>query len=318
MLKRIFMTVILLLAVLSFVISLLGGRNNSTVKKAEDTAIKGDKIAVIDITGPMMSGGSGMPQLFSENTGAYSTVIMRQLRRAAKDRSVKAVLLNINSPGGSVTSAEEISEEVQKFKKESKKPIVATMGDAGASAAYYVASNCDKIYANGSTLTGSIGVYIGSKNLEELYKKLGISDVMIKSGVHKDILSSSRPMIAEERAILQSMVNEMYENFLETVSAGRKIPLEQVRALADGRVYTGRQAKSLKLVDEIGNYYDALKGTAELANISGEPSVQRYDSVQDWRSWFAGQMAGQISTQISTKLLESIQLPDDNAAWHKG
>ena len=314
MLKKIFMTVILLLAVLSFVISLLGGKNNSAVKKAEDTAIKGDKIAVIDITGTMLSGGSGVPQLFSESTGAYSNTIMKQLRRAAKDKSVKAVLLNINSPGGSVTSAEEITEEIQKFKKDSKKPIVATMGNAGASAAYYVAANCDKIYANPSTLTGSIGVYIGSKNLEELYKKIGITDVMIKSGVHKDILSGARPMTGEERAILQSMVDEMFENFLQTVSAGRKLPLEQVRVLADGRVYTGRQAKNLKLVDELGNYYDALAGTAEMAKIEGEPSVLRYDSVQDWRSWFTGQLAG----QISAKVLESLQLPSDTAAWHKG
>jgi protease-4 len=314
MLKKIFMTVILLLAVLSFVISLLGGKNNSAVKKAEDTAIKGDKIAVIDITGTMLSGGSGVPQLFSESTGAYSNTIMKQLRRAAKDKSVKAVLLNINSPGGSVTSAEEITEEIQRFKKDSKKPIVATMGNAGASAAYYVAANCDKIYANPSTLTGSIGVYIGSKNLEELYKKIGITDVMIKSGVHKDILSGARPMTGEERAILQSMVDEMFESFLQTVSTGRKLPMEQVRALADGRVYTGRQAKNLKLVDELGNYYDALAGTAEMAKIEGEPSVLRYDSVQDWRSWFTGQLAG----QISAKVLESLQLPSDTAAWHKG
>ena len=162
--------------------------------------------------------------------------------------------------------------------------------------------------------SGSIGVYIGSKNLEELYKKIGITDVMIKSGVHKDILSGARPMTGEERAILQSMVDEMFENFLQTVSAGRKLPLEQVRALADGRVYTGRQAKNLKLVDELGNYYDALAGTAEMAKIEGEPSVLRYDSVQDWRSWFTGQLAG----QISAKVLESLQLPSDTAAWHKG
>jgi protease-4 len=314
MLKKIFMTVILLLAVLSFVVSLLGGKNNSAVKQAEDTAGKGDKIAVIDITGTMLSGGSGVPQLFSETTGAYSNTIMKQLRRAAKDKNVKAVLLNINSPGGSVTSAEEITEEIQRFKKDSKKPIVATMGNAGASAAYYVAANCDKIYANPSTLTGSIGVYIGSKNLEELYKKLGITDVMIKSGVHKDILSGARPMTAEERTILQSMVDEMFESFLQTVSIGRKLPLEQVRALADGRVYTGRQAKNLKLVDELGNYYDALAGTAELAKIEGEPSVVKYDSVQDWRSWFSGQLAGMISARV----LESLQLPADTAVWHKG
>ena len=314
MLKKIFMTVILLLAVLSFVVSLLGGKNNSAVKQAEDTATRGDKIAVIDITGTMLSGGSGVPQLFSETTVAYSNTIMKQLRRAAKDKNVKAVLLNINSPGGSVTSAEEITEEIQRFKKDSKKPIVATMGNAGASAAYYVAANCDKIYANPSTLTGSIGVYIGSKNLEELYKKLGITDVMIKSGVHKDILSGARPMTAEERTILQSMVDEMFESFLQTVSIGRKLPLEQVRALADGRVYTGRQAKNLKLVDELGNYYDALAGTAELAKIEGEPSVVKYDSVQDWRSWFSGQLAGMISARV----LESLQLPADTAVWHKG
>ena len=241
MLKRIFISAVLLIAVLSFVISLLGGKNSYNADKV--AVAKGDRVAVINVEGTIESGADGTA-LFAEATGATSGRIMQELREAAKDKSVKAVLLRINSPGGSVTAAEEITREIARFKETSHKPIVATMSDTGASAAYYIAAGCDKIYANASTLTGSIGVYMGTKNLEELYKKVGISDVMIKSGVHKDIMSNARPMTPEETQILQTMVNEMYEQFLTTVSNGRKIPMDKVRILADGRVYTGKQAKA--------------------------------------------------------------------------
>lgn len=300
MLKRIFISAILLIAVLSFVISLLGGKNSYNADKV--AVAKGDRVAVINVEGTIESGADGTA-LFAEATGATSGRIMQELREAAKDKSVKAVLLRINSPGGSVTAAEEITREIARFKETSHKPIVATMSDTGASAAYYIAAGCDKIYANASTLTGSIGVYMGTKNLEELYKKVGISDVMIKSGVHKDIMSNARPMTPEERQILQTMVNEMYEQFLTTVSNGRKIPMDKVRILADGRVYTGKQAKALGLVDEIGNYYDALDATGALAGIEGTPNTVEYGRMNNWKSWFSGK----ISDQIAGKIIESLE-----------
>ncbi len=300
MLKKIFISAILLIAVLSFVVSLLGGKNSYGTEKIP--VPKGDRVAVIDIQGAIESGADGTA-IFAEATGATSGRIMQELRQAATDKSVKAVLLRINSPGGSVTAAEEIAREIERFKTTSNKPIVATMGDTGASAAYYIAADCDKIYANASTLTGSIGVYMGTKNLEELYKKLGVSDVMIKSGIHKDIMSTARPMTPEEREILQTMVNEMYEEFLTVVSTGRKIPMDKVRALADGRVYTGKQAKALGLVDEIGNYYDALDATGALVGIKGTPEVVEYGSVKNWKTWFSSK----IAEQVTGKIMEAIE-----------
>ncbi len=311
MIKKIFITVVLIIAVLSFVISLLGGKNNlSATKKVAGAQ---DTIAVINVNGTMISTGGTVTNVFSRAEGASSGVIMKQLRDAAEDKTVKAVLLNINSPGGSVTSAEEIAREIDKFKEKSKKPIVAALGDMGASAAYYIAADCDKIYANNSTLTGSIGVYMGGMNLEEIYKKIGVTPFIIKSGQHKDIMSPSRPMTDEEKTIVQNMVNEMFEQFLDRVSTGRKKPMTEVRALADGRVYTGKQAFSLGLVDEIGNYYDAIDGTAALAGIQGKPKIKEYGIARDWASLFMDA----FTQSISAKMLEGLpQL--GTMQWTKG
>ena len=142
------------------------------------------------------------------------------------------------------------------------------MGNTGASAAYWIAACAsDKVYANATTLTGSIGVYMPYMNTEELFKKIGITSNKIKSGPYKDIMSSDRPMTPEEQAILQNIVNEIYEQFVTTVAVGRKMEESKVKTLADGRVYTGLQAKNLGLVDEIGDYYDALAAAGELGKI---------------------------------------------------
>ncbi len=311
MIKKIFITAVLIIAVLSFVISLLGGKNNMSATKKITGAQ--DTIAIINVNGTMVSGGGTVTSVFSRAEGASSGVIMRELREAAEDKSVKAVLLNINSPGGSVTSAEEIAREIDKFKEKSKKPIVAALGDSGASAAYYIAADCDKIYANNSTLTGSIGVYMGGVNLEEIYKKIGITPFLIKSGEHKDIMSSTRPMTAEEKIIIQNMVNEMFEQFLDRVSTGRKKPMAEVRALADGRVYTGKQALNLGLVDEIGNFYDAIDGTAQLAGIQGKPKLKEYGIAKDWASLFMDA----FTKSISATMKESLPQPG-TMNWNKG
>ena len=223
MLKRIFISSILLLAILSFVVSLLGGRNN------EEIGLKtGDRVAVIKIEGAILSGDSE-DGMFSAS-GATTGNVMAELRAAAQDKSVKAVLLRINSPGGSVTAAEEIAREIRRLKEETKKPVIASMGDTAASAGYWLAACSDKIYANSSTLTGSIGVYIPYMNTEDLYKKIGIYGTKIKSGEFKDILSNERPMTAAEKELLQKMVNEMYDQFVGVVSEGRNMPVEKVKA----------------------------------------------------------------------------------------
>ena len=167
---------------------------------------------------------------------------------------------------------------------------------------YWLAACSDKIYANSSTLTGSIGVYIPYMNTEDLYKKIGISGTKIKSGEYKDILSNERPMTPAERELLQNMVNEMYEQFVGVVSEGRKMPVDKVKSLADGRVYTGKQAKELGLVDEIGNYYDALDATGALIGSEGTPEVKDFRKQKPWQNIWGAKISEFIFGRITENL----------------
>lgn len=233
------------------------------------------KIAVIYVEGVIM-GGRGQTSILSDYGG--TDAVIKQLHEARDDDSVKAVILRINSPGGSAPASQEVGEEIKKLRAKGK-IVVASMGDVAASGGYWLAACSDKIYANPATLTGSIGVYMPYANWEELYKKIGIRQEKIKSGTHKDILSPDRQMTAEERAIIQTMVDDMYNQFVAIVAEGRNMDQARVRQLADGRIYTGNQAKELGLVDELGNMYDAIDGTAQLAGIKGKPEIKEYGKV---------------------------------------
>lgn len=302
MLKKIFVSAVLLLAVLSFVVSLLKGNNNS-----DPTVEIGDRVAVIDIQGPIMSGDSS-DSLWNQAQGVTSGEIMRQIRDAAADDSVKALVLRIDSGGGSATAAEEVSRELLRFKADTHKPIVATMGDMGASAAYWIAACAsDKIYANSTTITGSIGVYMPYMNTEELFKKIGISSGKIKSGTYKDIMSSDREMTPEERLILQTMVDEIYSQFITVVAEGRKMEPGIVRTYADGRIYTGAQAQRIGLVDELGNYYDALAAAGELAGIDGMPQVKSKAKAQPWEILLGAKLAHAVKTEFIQEFTSSLQ-----------
>lgn len=298
MLKKIFISAILLIAVLCFVVSLLKGNNS-----AEKAVSSPDRVAVINIEGTIVSGGDVQDTLFQQSTGVTSGSIMRQIRDAAEDDSVKALLLNINSGGGSATAAEEIGRELKRFKETTNKPIVATMSDMGASAAYWIAAcSSDKIYANSTTLTGSIGVYMPYMNTQDLFKKIGIKTDKIKSGPYKDILSNDRPMTEAEKILLQNMVNEIYNEFITVVVTGRKMDEAHVRNLADGRIYTGSQAKNLGLVDELGNYYDALAAAGKLAEITpgkdGLPPVKQHVKQQPWEYLLGAEIANVVKSQL--------------------
>ena len=307
MLKKIFISAVLILAVLSFVVSLLKGNNN-----AEKTVTVPDRVAVINISGTIISGADSKDNIFSQTNGVTSGSIMKQIREAAADDSVKALVLHIDSGGGSATAAEEVGRELKRFKEKTKKPIVATMGNTGASAAYWIAACAsDKVYANATTLTGSIGVYMPYMNTEELFKKIGITSNKIKSGPYKDIMSSDRPMTPEEQAILQNIVNEIYEQFVTTVAVGRKMEESKVKTLADGRVYTGLQAKNLGLVDEIGDYYDALAAAGALGKIKpgadGLPPVKAKEKQQPWEFLLSAHIAELIKTELVNQLTGSLQ-----------
>ena len=302
MLKKIFISAVLLLAVLSFVVSLLKGNNN-----IQKTVTIPDRVAVINIEGTIVCGADSKENLFQQANGITSGTIMKQIREAAADDSVKALVLRIDSGGGSATAAEEVGRELLRFKEQTKKPIVATMGNTGASAAYWIAACAsDKIYANATTLTGSIGVYMPYMNTEELFKKIGITSDKIKSGPYKDILTNDRPMTPEEKEILQNIVDEIYDQFVYTVSAGRRMETSKVRAIADGRIYTGRQAKNIGLVDELGDYYDALAAAGTLAKIQlgkdGLPPVKEREKQQPWEYFLSAEIANLIKSQVMQQL----------------
>ena len=248
------------------------------------------KIALIYVDGVIM-GGRGQPGLLGEQGGADS--LMKELREARDDHSVRAVVLRINSPGGSAPASQEIGEEIKKLRSAGK-PVIASMGDVAASGGYWLAAVTDKIYANPASLTGSIGVYIPYTNWEELFKKVGIRSEKIKSGQHKDILSPDRSMTDEERAIIQAMVDDLYEQFITVVAEGRNMDKTKVRQLADGRIYTGSQAKNLGLIDELGNLYDALDGARRMAGLHSKAPVKEYGRDNPFASLFG---SSQLSWQ---------------------
>ena len=228
-------------------------------------------VAVIRIDGAIY-GGQETESMLSGSSGASSEEIMRQLQAARLDPQAKSILLRINSPGGSTGATQEISEEMDKIRS-SKKPIVVSMGDMCCSAGYWLASKGNYIFASPATMTGSIGVYMEYNNIEELMDKLGVKSDKIKSGAHKDILSMYRPMTEEERAMLQDMVDDIYDQFVRTVADGRNMDEAKVRAIADGRILTGKQAQDAGLVDAMGNYYDALAYAASSGGIEENERV---------------------------------------------
>lgn len=231
----------------------------------------GEAVGIVRVEGPIVA-GRGSP--FGAVTAAYSEQVVEHLRRAGQDPMVRAVVLRVDSPGGSVVASDEIYHELLALK--AKKPVVVSMGEMAASGGYYIACAADKIVANPATLTGSIGVIAMAPNVEELMGKIGVEMVVIKSGALKDQLSPFREMTKEERELWQEIIGEAYEQFVEIVAQGREMEVEEVRELADGRVYTGRQAWELGLVDELGNLPEAIDLAAELGGIVGKPRIVEY------------------------------------------
>lgn len=275
-----------------FILVSIGGL---AVRGSGKGAPQSEKIAIIYVEGVIM-GGHGQSNLLSEQGGTDQ--VIKQLHEARDDESVKAVIMRINSPGGSAAASQEVGIEIKKLRAKGK-VVVTSMGDVAASGGYWLAACTDKIYANSTTMTGSIGVYVPYANWEELYKKVGIYQEKIKSGPHKDILSPERMMTSEERAIIQVMVDDIYNEFVTVVAEGRNMDMEQVRKLADGRIYTGNQAKQLGLVDELGNMYDAIDGTAKLAGISGKPEIKEYGKHSPWSILFgANEQVGSLLEKV--------------------
>lgn len=241
-------------------------RSAEPVKKSILTLQPADT-AVISIYGPIRISGDSGPFDFR---GADRTV--RELRRVRSMPGIKAVVLRINSPGGSVAATQEIYDEVMQLRKAGKK-VVASFGDVAASGGYYVASAADKIVANPGTITGSIGVILQVGNTEELFRKIGLKVEIVKSGAHKDMGSPTRPLTPQERALLQSLVSDAYGQFTDAIVKGRGMEKAKVLALADGRIFTGAQAQEVGLVDALGNREEALTLARKLAGLEGEPKI---------------------------------------------
>lgn len=234
----------------------------------------GDVLAVIEVKGTIVGGESGGGLFGGVVAGAET--MMQQIRQATDDSDVKGLLLHINSPGGSAAASEAVYNEILRFKKETGKPVLAAMSDVAASGGYFIALGADDIFANPATMTGSIGVIMQFKNYKDLYQKYGIEVETIKSGKYKDIGNPAREMTAEERELLQTMVDQIYGQFVQAVHDGRGLPMERVSELAQGQIYTGTQAKELNLVDHLGNFYDGAQYLAEKAGIEGEPVLLYY------------------------------------------
>jgi len=222
----------------------------------------GERVGVVDVSGVI--------------TDARFTV--ESLVRFRKDRDVKAIVLRIDSPGGAVGPAQEIFREVEKTVE--KKRVIASMGSVAASGGYYVAAAADGIVVNPGTITGSIGVVMGYTSFEALIEKIGIHPVVIKSGEYKDIGSPLRSMTESEKAIVQECIDTIHRQFIEAVAKGRELPLDKVESIADGRIFTGEQAKEWGLADRLGNLEDAVQWAAELGGIRGQV-VTEYATKKD-------------------------------------
>jgi protease IV len=224
-----------------------------------------DKILVVSISG-LISDGKGAA-VWDRDDDLVAR-IKEELTLAADDQHIKALLLRINSPGGTVTASDIIYHEIMAFKEKRKIPIVAVIMDLGASGGYYIAVAGDRIIAHPTSVTGSVGVIMLRVNAEGLLQKIGVEAAAIKSGGKKDIGSPFRPMTEDERAIFQTMINGFFARFLEVVSKGRSLPPDQLKVIADGRVVTGPQALQLGLVDQVGYLDDGIAAAKKLAGLT--------------------------------------------------
>jgi protease-4 len=231
----------------------------SVTGSSSGLGLASDSIAVIDISGAILS-----PE-----------TIDTQLRKFGADSSVKAILLHINSPGGGAAASQEIYHEVLRVRQENHKKVIASIESVGASGAYYIATACDRIYANDASVVGSIGVIMEWTNYGDLLRWAKLKSVVIHAGELKDAGDPSRDLTPKEQAYFQSLVDNMYTQFVHDVATGRHTSDEKIRPLATGQVWTGQQSLPLGLIDKVGGYRVALMETAKEAGISGEPNVVR-------------------------------------------
>jgi protease IV len=277
-----------------------------------EEVIEGDDftnvIAVFDVEGTIQD--TGEASLLSSTTYNHRA-FMDKLKMAEENDDIKGIILRVNSPGGGVVESAEIHEKILDIKKV-KKPVYVSMGSMAASGGYYISAPADKIYASPETMTGSLGVIMQGYNYEKLAKKYGVEFQTIKSGPHKDIMSPTREMTGEEREILQDMIDNSYDQFVKIIADGRGMTEKEVREIADGRIYDGRQAKENHLIDDFGHLDDVI--AAMKTDIGKEDAqVIRYTDEVGFGSLFsmgAQKMLGNdVETAVLTKILSSSNSP---------
>lgn len=276
--------VIVAITVLSLVVAFWQGPNPRGGRQA---GTSGGQVALVRVEGSIVSGGSGTS--FLSGAAAGSDDIVKHLDRVAEDPSLKAVVLRVNSPGGSVVASWEIAEAIRRVQAAGK-PVVVSMGESAASGGYWISAGADRIIASPDTLTGSIGVIMQIQNLSEIYEKIGYKTDTFKSGPYKDIGNPAREMTDAERELMQQLVDETYEAFVQAVAEGRGMSRAEVLQIADGRVFTGRKALELGLVDELGDLKRAVQVAGELAGLTGEPAVREMNR----SDWLLGTLLGRL------------------------
>jgi protease-4 len=271
--------------------TIFGGSSSSTTSAArwEEEVISGsgsNRIVVINVSGTIGAESGG---LFGGGGFGHSD-LLSQIEQATEDDDVKAVVLRVDSPGGGVVASNELYVELKKL-KEVGKPLVVSMGSTAASGGYYISAPADRIFANADTFTGSLGVIMTVTNYAETYEKLGLKDYVFKSGEFKDIGSGSREPSAEEAAILQSIINDAYQGFVDIIAEGRNMSRDEVLRIADGRIYNGSQALALGLIDELGGIKDAIASAKSLASLEDALVVQ-YTSIPSFGELLFMQLQG--------------------------
>jgi len=243
-----------------------------------------DKIGILEVKGPI----------------ADSTLLLTQIKEFSEQDNIKAVVARIDSPGGGVAPSQEIYAELKLLA--AKKPLVVSMGSVAASGGYYLAVASEHIFANPGSITGSIGVIMSFPNYRELLGKVGVQTEVVKSGRFKDIGSATRPFTAADRTLLQGMIDDVHQQFVEAVSDGRHMPVDRLKPFVDGRIFTGRQAKEIGLIDELGTLNDAIRYAAKVAGIDEDsdlvyPEPEKIDLIERY-------LQGAVSRYLGINLIE--------------
>jgi len=258
------------------------------------------RIAVLNVDGVIQDTGEASP-LFG-SSGYNHSFFMDQLEQVKQDDSVKAVVLNVNSPGGGVVESAQIYDKIKEIQDETKKPIYASMGAIAASGGYYISAPAEKIFVNEETLTGSIGVIMESVNYGKLAERYGVDFVTIKSGPYKDIMSPTREMTDEEHDLLQGMLNESYEAFVDVIEEGRGMSEKEVKEYADGRIMSGRQAVEVGLADDFGFEEDVIASMKQDFDL-GDAEVFEYGASEGWGSLLSMKVNSFFGNDMESKLL---------------